>query len=291
MPVAHLENEWSQAEWAKKINSYIDKGMAKFKEDPRLDLFGSGGSMVADFVTSIMASIQNSCYDRAWWGQIDFTGPMYAAAIIIFRDKKLFQRTTGARFQIWIVDAFNRWNEEQRIEKTLWETVQALGMSKKHEKAINESLAEAYDEAHAETTFIVPESQNPDMVMLQDFIQYWFKDFVFRAWEVLNRAKMWDRDQVKAICGALFQSLCSPEIKCLPHDLCSQMDAPKLMACWAATAERLEILFQQAEAAAKMKEFQPSAKAAKKAAAGASDPMAAASAAAASIAANLSVRL
>ena len=78
-----------------------------------------------------------------------------------------------------------------------------------------------YDEAHAETTFIVPESTDPEMVMLQDFIQYWFKDFVFRSWEVLNREKQWDREAVKAITGALFQSLCSPDIKCLPYDLVS----------------------------------------------------------------------
>lgn len=233
-----------------------------------------------------MASIQNTCYDRAWWGQVDFTGPLYAASIIIFKNTKLFHRTTGARFQIWIVDAFNRWCEDQRIEKTIWETVQALGMGKKHEKQVAAALGEAYDEAHAETTFIVPESANPDMVMLQDFIQYWFKDFVFRAWEVLNRAKMWEREQVKAVVGALFQSLCNPEVKCLPHDLVASMDVHKLVGCWSATADKLDILFQQAEAAAKMKEYQPAAKKQK-----VDDPMVAASAAAASIAANLSVRL
>merc|ERR1712173_78055 len=90
------------------------------------------------------------------------------------------------------------------------------------------------------------------MGMLQEFIQYWYKDFVFRAWDTLQWAKK-GRENIKQLTGALFQSLCSPQIKCLPHELTSTMDVERLLLCWSACADRLEILFTQAEAAASMK--------------------------------------
>lgn len=199
---------------------------------------------------------------------------------MVFGHRKLFDRTTGARFQMWIVDGFNRWTEDARIETVMKETVQALGLNEKYNKDLTRALSHAYDEAHSEATFIVPESPNPEIVMLQDFIQHWYKDFVFRAWDTLTWAKK-GRDNIKALIGTLFQSLCSPEIKCLPHDLTSTMEAEQLLLCWSATADKVEILFQQAETAIHMRP-----KPAKKANLD-DDPIEAATIAAVSIAAGL----
>jgi len=279
MPVAHLEQEWSGPDFQKRMCTYIQKQMQKLEKDERLDTFGSPGAMINEFVGQIMGTLQAACYERPWFGQVDFTGPLYAASIILFKHRKLFDRTTGARLQVWIVDAFNRWNEEQRVERVMWETVQALGVNEKYSKELNKALMQAYDEAHAETTFIVPESANPEIVMLQEFIAYWYKDFVFRAWDTLSWAKK-GRESQKQLTVALFQSLCSPEVKCLPHDLTSSMDAERLILCWSATADKIELLFQQAETAQSMRP-KPVKKPKLE------DPFAAASAAAATITASL----
>lgn len=138
--------------------------MLKFDKDERLDGFNNAGpgctpgAILHEFVEAVMSAVAYSCYDKPWFGQVDFTGPLYAASLVVFRGRKLFARTTGARFQGWIVEAFNRWNEDQRIEKVMSDTVQAAGLPDNASKDLAKHLTKAYDQAHHETTLIAPES-------------------------------------------------------------------------------------------------------------------------------------
>merc|ERR1712228_996703 len=104
-----------------------------------------------------------------------------------------------------------------------------------------------------------------------------YKDFVFRAWDTFAKK---GRESGKALSGALFQSLCSVDIKCLPYDLISTMDNERMKLCWSATQDKLDVLFMQAEMASNMRPPAPKKQKV-------DDRMAQASAAAAAIAASL----
>ena len=71
----------------------------------------------------------------------------------------------------------------------MWETVQALGINEKYSKDINKALSQAYDEAHAEITYIVPESANPEIVMLGEPNRGTLPKMVRQEGEYINTPK------------------------------------------------------------------------------------------------------
>jgi hypothetical protein len=257
VPVQHLETQWSPAELQKRVVNHFYKQMLKFDKEERLDGFkdaGPGctpGAVLYEFVETVMSAVAYSCYDKPWFGQVDFTGPLYAASLVVFRGRRLFSRTTGARFQGWIVEAFNRWNEDQRIEKVMSDTVQAAGLNDHACKDLTKHLTKAYDQSHAETTLIAPESETPEMSMLQDFVECWYKNFVVAAWKTLCANVQGGRDGQMAFTSALFQTLSSPDVNCLPNDLTAPLDPDGMLKVWQQIAEGIDALYGEAETRAK----------------------------------------
>jgi hypothetical protein len=257
VPVQHLETEWSPAELQKRIVNHFYKQMLKIDKEERPDGFkdaGPGctpGALMYQFVEMVMSAVAYSCYDKPWFGQVDFTGPLYAASLVVFRGRRLFARTTGARFQGWIVESFNRWNEDQRIEKVMSDTVQAAGLDNKAGKDLTKHLAKAYEQAHHETTVIAPECDTPEMSMLQDFIEVWYKNFVAASWKTLCANVQGGRDGQMAFTSALFQTLSSPDVNCLPNDLTAPLDPERMQKVWQQIAEGIDALYGEAESRAK----------------------------------------
>lgn len=247
-PHLHLEAEWTPEQWKQKISSHINKQVTKFEKEytPALSNYGHAGSLVAEFVASVLGAIENSAVDRAWAGMVDFTGPIFQAVLLVFKSQKMFRRVTGSRVQTWVSDAYNRWHEEKRVEKAMWETVQMLGLEGKQVKTAWKALENSYDEAIDQTTFVIHEEDVNGLIMLQSFIQYWFKTFVTQIWDSL-RAQ--GSERIYAMSVSLFQTLCSPEIKALPYDVAGQMDSETIILGWSGSIQKLEVLFAQVEQA------------------------------------------
>lgn len=89
------------------------------------------------------------------------------------------------------------------------------------------------------------------MMMLQDFIQHWYKGFVVAAWKTLCASVQGGRDGQMAFTSALFQTLSSPDVNCLPNDLTAPLDGQKMLQVWQNIADNIDVLYQDSEGKAK----------------------------------------
>jgi len=232
LPCVHLDPSGDLEEMKAKVAQKIVKAAQKMGADERLSARGSSTqakALIEEFVESAMGAVSAGLYDRDWLFKANFAGPMLAATLYTFRSAKIFTRTLRPMIEQYVEAGLFLWNEEERIQKAMWDAIVATGVKESHRKKANSHLAKAYDEAHLRAPFGSSLADTPELGQLQDFVRGWMSEFVRRGWDILENgigSGAVTRDEQVLFVTVLFQTLTDAGNACLPHDLTSQIVTP-----------------------------------------------------------------
>lgn len=250
--VAHLDTSWDLEEMIKRVHSYFTKAAKKYENEERAANRGSSvqaQALIEEFVSTCLGAVAAACYDKAWFTEADFSGALMVTAMFTFRGGKLFCKTLGPVLKRYVDDGVFRYREEERIQKAMWDAVSISGLDDSYHKKATKHLQAAYDEAHMSAPYGSTTAETPEMGLVCDFVKAWMKDFVNKAWDVLEHGVVGGKDEQFAFLTTLFQYLTDPERSCLPHDLAAQLPAPPPQN-WAFIGELAMLIFQELEQAA-----------------------------------------
>eukprot|EP00747_Dinoflagellata_sp_TGD_P183077 gnl/TRDRNA2_/TRDRNA2_37745_c0_seq3.p1 gnl/TRDRNA2_/TRDRNA2_37745_c0~~gnl/TRDRNA2_/TRDRNA2_37745_c0_seq3.p1 ORF type:complete len:379 (-),score=77.95 gnl/TRDRNA2_/TRDRNA2_37745_c0_seq3:72-1208(-) len=253
-PVAHIDTQWGLEEMVQRVSKYITKGATKYAKDERASQRGTAiqaQALIDEFVDSLMGAISAACYDKAWFPEANFVGPLTVTAVSTFRGCKLFARTLAPMLEKWVEEGIFRFREEERIQKAMWEAISLTSLSESYHKKCSQHLQKSYDEAHIAAPYGSTEGDSAEMRMLQDFVKGWITEFMRRAWDVLENGVPGGADGEKILfVTTLFSQLCGPEILALPHDLVAPLgEGGGPPADWPFIGESVVALFDEANAA------------------------------------------
>lgn len=247
--VAHLDTSWDLEEMIKRVHSYFTKSAKKYEGEDRAANRGSAvqaQALIEEFVSTALGAVAAACYDKAWFTEADFSGALMVTAMFTFRGGKLFCKTLGPVLKRYVDDGVFRYREEERIQKAMWDAVSISGLDDSYHKKATKHLQAAYDEAHMAAPYGSTTAETPEMGLVCDFVKCWMKDFVTKAWDVLEHGVVGGKDEQFAFLTTLFQYLTDPERSCLPHDLAAQLPAPPPQN-WAFIGELTMQIFQEME--------------------------------------------
>jgi len=250
--VAHLDTSWDLEEMIKRVHSYFTKSAKKYEGEGRAADRGSSvqaQALIEEFVSTALGAVAAACYDKVWFTEADFSGALMVTAMFTFRGGKLFCKTLGPVLKRYVDDGVFRYREEERIQKAMWDAVSISGLDDSYHKKATKHLQAAYDEAHMAAPYGSTTAETPEMGLVCDFIKCWMKEFVTKAWDVLEHGVVGGKDEQFAFLTTLFQYLTDPERSCLPHDLAAQLPAPPPQN-WAFVGELAMQIFQEMEATA-----------------------------------------
>jgi hypothetical protein len=248
--VAHLDTSWDLEEMIKRVHSYFTKAAKKYENEERAQNRGSSvqaQALIEEFVSTCLGAVAAACYDKAWFTEADFSGALMVTAMYTFRGGKLFCKTLGPVLKRYVDDGVFRYREEERIQKAMWDAVSISGLDDSYHKKATKHIQAAYDEAHMSAPYGSTTAETPEMGLVCDFVKCWMKDFVNKAWDVLEHGVVGGKDEQFAFLTTLFQYLTDPERSCLPHDLAAQLPAPPPQN-WAFIGELAMQIFQELEA-------------------------------------------
>jgi len=234
-PLAASDPYWSPEEVEKRVSAYITKAAQKYRKHEMATQRGTAvqaQALIEEFVDAAMNAVSAGCYDRQWFVESNFAGPLLAAAAGTFHGCKLFARTLVPVLKTYVEDGLFSWREDERIQKSMWEAIAESGLEEKQHKKANAHLQKAYDEAHLGSAYGTSIALSPELGLLQDFMQGWMKEFVERAWEFLTNAIASSKEETIAYVVALFQKLADPEVVCLPHGLVTPLEGSMPPAGW-----------------------------------------------------------
>lgn len=263
-PHAALDTEWTLEEMQKKIAQKFTKAGSKFWKDERFTARGTASLakvVVEDFVETVLSSISTSCYDKAWLGQVDFGPPLKIATMYVFATAKVVSRTLAPQMDALVEEAIFKWQEEQRIEQAIWDSVAAAGVHETHLKKARQHLSKAYDEAHFKAPYGTSDAASHEEQLLKDFTRGWIVEFLGKAWDVLESGTTaTSRDEQVLFLTVLFQSLTDPANCCIPQDIVNTLATGMPAHPWPFVAEAVEAAFTAAEPVAGAPTGEPMAK-------------------------------
>jgi hypothetical protein len=247
--VAHLDTSWDLEEMIKRVHSYFTKAVKKYEGEERAAQRGSSvqaQTLIEEFVFDCLGAVAAACYDKAWFAEADFSGALMVSAMYTFRGGKLFCRTLGPVLKRYVDDGVFRYREEERIQKAMWDAISISGLGDSYQKKATKHLQAAFDEAHMSAPYGSTTAETPEMGLVCDFVKCWMKEFVTKAWDVLENGVMGGKDEQFAFLTTLFQYLTDPQRSCVPHDLAAQLAAPPPQN-WAFIGELAMQIFQDME--------------------------------------------
>lgn len=255
-PVAHMDTTWSCEEICSRVSKYMWKSIAKYQKDERIKQKGSpvqAQAFLEEFVDAAMGSISAACYDKAWFPEANFAGPLYEASLSICKGQKLFCRVLSPCLQRYVEEGLFRFREEERIQKGFYDAISGTGLPESYHKKANQHLQKSYDEAHTTAPIGSSSAEDPSMQLLKDFVVGWMRDFIGRSYDIRENGVSPESDQQMIFVTALFQQLVGPELRCLPIELVSEFGKPETAevlpdAGWGFIAEQTESIFAEIDA-------------------------------------------
>lgn len=247
-PHAERDGQWTLEDMETRVGQKIVKASKKYATDERAAQRATASqakALIEDFVEACMGAVSASCYDKPWFAQVNLAGPLLAAALHIFHGAKVFTRTIAPMLEVHVEDGLFKWREEERVQRAMWEAVEASGVHHSHQKKACTYLQKAYDEAHMKSPYGSTIAETSELAWLQDFVRGWMSDFVTRAWDVLQHgigAGSPTRDEQVLFVTVLFQNLTSAENAALPFELTTRINNPPPTP-WAFVAECTETVF------------------------------------------------
>jgi len=247
----HTANEADAADLELKIGQKFVKAAKKFNNDERRDTHGTpctAQALVEEFVDAAMNSVAGTMYDRAWWPEANFTGPLLALALFTFDGAKIFRRTVGPMIEKYVELGIFRYREEERVGRVMSDALDAAGVRDSHKKKALKHLSTAYDEQHAKAPYGTVAAETPEMGHLKAFLKGWMHDFIGRAWDVLEhgigQGDGSSRDEKVLFVTVLFQALADGKDPGLPYDLTYAVgEVPA--SPWSYVAEAAETVFTE----------------------------------------------
>jgi len=208
-----------------RVGTRIVQAAKSFNNDARLSLPPKtiiARVVIEEFVGKAMTSISTGFYDRPWLYKVNFTGPLLASAVFTFEHSRLFQRCLAPALEKYVEEGIFTWAEDERIEKAIYDVVEAQSLKDNYKKKAVKFLHEGFDEAH----FKAPYGQHIDpdagMGMLKDFMKGWMTYFTHEGYNVLSigigDGFASKPEQIKFL-AQLFQTLASPTYACLPRQI------------------------------------------------------------------------
>jgi len=207
----------------KKIEPKVRKVADKFSKDERATQRGTATqakSLIEELVEALMSSISGTCYEKSWFSRADFTQPMVIVVLHTFSQAKIFTRTLAPDIVKHVQEGIYKWQEEERITKSMWDAVVAVGVPSGHQKKANQHLMKSYDDAHFKSPYGSSPSDSEELSVLQDFVKGWMSEFIGRGWDVFeNGMGATTKDAQIIFMTQLFQHLCDPGVNCLPYGI------------------------------------------------------------------------
>jgi hypothetical protein len=255
-PWLPMEIQWTPEEVKKKISTKITKAAGKFAKEDRVAgraTTTQAQSLVEEFVESTMSAVSGGFYERDYFPKIDFSAPMLAAVLFAFKDGKVFLRTLMPMVPLYVQEGLDKWHEEERIQKVMWEVLELCAVKDEYRKKCNKALISSFDDAFMKSPYGTNTAlgETAGMCMLKDYVRGWMTEFVGKGWEVIvNGSTAATRDEQILFVTVLFQHLTDPNQHCLPREVVAQLDGlPD--APWSYIAETAEIIFKENENPAK----------------------------------------
>lgn len=246
-PFMAEETEWSLDDCVEKIQQKIYKQSKKFAKDERgleRQKATPAKALVEEFVESVMGAISGMCEGKSWFAKADFTAPMLIATIYTFRHGKLFARVLGPKLESLIEEGLFKYREEERVQKAMWEAVEASGVQDAYKKKAITHLLKAFDESFLKAPFGSTTAETPELCLLQDFVKGWMADFAGRSWDVLeNGVGAKTPDERVLFVTVLFQNLTDPAVACVPADIAAALEGKLPATPWDFIARCAEEVF------------------------------------------------
>lgn len=211
-----------------KILPKIKKVSDKFFADERVKKTGKSvdaKALVEEYVESLMSTISGACYDQPWFAQVSWTPSLLICVMYTFGDAKVFTRTLKPQLVRYIEDGVFKWQEEERIQKAMWDTVTIAGIKEgNYQKKANKHLTGAFDDAHFNAPYGSTTGPTPEVSVLQDFVKGWMQDFLGRSWDVFQNGLVdTSRESQVATLTGLFQTLLDPQVACMPYEIAAEI--------------------------------------------------------------------
>merc|ERR1712232_59050 len=231
-PYQGEETEWTLDEMIKRIQQRISKVSSKFYKDERMHAKATNTqakALVEEFVEAVMATIQQGCYGKEWFPKVNFGKVLMFATMYTFGKAKCFTRVLAPMIEKFIEEGVFKWQEEERIQKCMWDAVEESGVGESFKKKMLTHIQKAYDEAYLKSPYGSCAGESPEVSLLMDFMTGWISEFVQRAWDVLERgigaSGAASKDEQILFVTVLFQNLCDPSVACVPFEIHQSMES------------------------------------------------------------------
>jgi len=205
----------------------LQKCSDKYAKDERASQKGTATqakALIEEFVETIMGHLSGSCYEKPWFAQVNFTQPLLIIVLHTFDSAKIFTRTLKPQLIKHIEDGFFKWQEEERIQKAMWDAIVVAGIKDSHQKKANQHLMKSYDDAHFKAPYGTTTNDSPELAVLQDFVKGWMLEFVGRSWDVLESGLADSSQDVQvSTVAVLFQNLMDPNVQCMPYEIITEI--------------------------------------------------------------------
>jgi hypothetical protein len=207
-----------------KITNACGKQSHKFFNDPRCQKRmppAECRAFIGEFVETVMSVVSSALYDKSWIEKLSWNGPLLMLSFSTFEGGKCFNRTLKTEIIQYVDDGLLTWSEEERMQKAMWNALDAAGIGETQKKKAGAHLQKAYDDAHWSSPFGESQSDSlggPELATLQDFVKGWMTIFLGKAWSALENSCEGTGAQVQAL-TVIFQKLLDPEAPCLPFHL------------------------------------------------------------------------
>jgi len=247
--INEVEPETDSDEIVRKLTPRMLKVVKKYQEDDRTGerMTATGAEMmIEEFVDSVMNVVTSVYWEETWVLQVDMSKPLVMMTKSAFKAAKIFTRTISPFVDQFAVAAFERWLEEERLQKAMWAATAASGVSEPLQKKMNAHLSKAFDDAHAKAPYGTYTGSAPELNMLQDFVQGWMQEFAHSAWRELQATQGASKDEQVFFLTVLFQNLVEPQSACVPPQIKESLkEIPA--SPWPFIAECAEGIVTQAE--------------------------------------------
>lgn len=165
-------------------------------------------------------------YGKEWFPKVEFSKTLMFATMYTFGKAKCFTRVLAPMIEKFLEEGIFKWQEEVRVQKCMWEAVEASGAGDAFKKKALVHLQKAYDEAYLKSPYGSCTGTTPEESLLMDFMTGWILDFVARAWDVLERGVgSGSKDEQILFVTVLFQYLCDPAVFCVPFEIHQSMES------------------------------------------------------------------
>jgi hypothetical protein len=228
-PYQAEETEWTLDDMIKRCQQRISKVSSKFYKDDRMHTKATNTQakgLIEEFVEAVMQTLQQGCQGKDWFPNVDFTKVLMFATMYTFGKAKCFTRVLAPMIEKFIEEGVYKWQEEERIQKCMWDAVELSGVQDAFKKKTLQHLTKSYDEAYLKSPYGSCTGETPEVSLLMDFLTGWITDFVGRAWDVLERGVgAGSKDEQILFVASLYQSLCDPTVMCVPFEIHQSMES------------------------------------------------------------------